>query len=100
MAKPHILTPIDPALSSKEPFENNLDKFINNETISDDEKFILLQNALRRVERRKPYPKRPLKKNTIDQAPTPESSKTLKTPKQEENLSKVSSSISLKMNMC
>ena len=67
MAKPYKLTPIELALSPKEHFEDNLDKFINNETIADDEKLILLQNALRRVNKHKPYREKPLKVNVIDQ---------------------------------
>jgi hypothetical protein len=36
MAKPYKLTPFELALSPKEHFEDNLDTFINNETIADD----------------------------------------------------------------
>ena len=35
MAKTYKLTPIELVLSPKEYFEDNLDKFINNETIAD-----------------------------------------------------------------
>ena len=66
MAKPYKLTPIELALSPKEHFEDNLDKFINNETIADDEKLILLQNALRRVNKHTPYREKPLKVNVIN----------------------------------
>ena len=36
MAKPYKWTPIDLTLSPKEHFEDNLDKFIDYETIADD----------------------------------------------------------------
>ena len=42
MAKPYKLTAMELVLSPKEHFENNLSKFINNETIVDQEKLILL----------------------------------------------------------
>ena len=58
MAKPCKLTPIELALPPKEHFEDRHDKFINNETIANDEKLILLQNALRRVDSHKPYHKK------------------------------------------
>jgi hypothetical protein len=61
------LTPIELALSPKQHFEDNLDKFLNNETITDDEKLILLRNALPRVNKHKPYREKPLKINVIDQ---------------------------------
>jgi hypothetical protein len=38
MAKPYKLTPIELTLSPKQYFEDNRDKFINNETIADNEK--------------------------------------------------------------
>ena len=55
MAKPYKLTPIELALSPVEHFENNLSKFIDNENIEDDKKLLLLQDALRRVDKHKPY---------------------------------------------
>jgi len=51
MAKPYKLTPIELALSPVEHFEDNLSKFLDNETIDDDKKLILLQDALRRVDK-------------------------------------------------
>ena len=84
MAKPYKLTPIEFALSLKENFEDNLDKFLNNETISGDEKIILLQNALRRVNKHKPYREKPLKVNVIDQP-----SENSETPKKEDLLTSV-----------
>ena len=74
--------PIELAFSPKEQFEDNLVNFINNGTIVDEEKFILLQNSLQRVYKRKSYREKPLNENFIDQPPTSESSETLKTPKQ------------------
>ena len=53
----------------------------------------MLQSALRRVDKHKPYREKPIKVNVIDHPPTSESSKTLRAPKQEEDLSKVTSSI-------
>ena len=50
MANPYKLTPIELVLSPKQQFEGNLSKFINNMTIADNEKLILL-----RVDRHKPY---------------------------------------------
>ena len=50
MANPYKLTPIELVLSPKQHFEGNLSKFINNMTIADNEKLILL-----RVDRHKPY---------------------------------------------
>jgi len=38
MAKSYKFTPVELALSPKEHFEDNLYKFINNETIADDKK--------------------------------------------------------------
>ena len=67
IAKPYKLTPIVLALSPKKHLENSLDTFINNETIANDEKLILLQNALRRVNKHKPYREKPLKVNAIYQ---------------------------------
>jgi hypothetical protein len=64
------LTPTEVALSPKEHFEDNLDKSINNETISNNGKLILLRNVFRRVDMHKTYHKKPLKVNVIDQAPT------------------------------
>ena len=49
---------------------------------ADDEKLILLQITLQRVDSHKPYREKPLKVNVIDQAPTFENSETVKTPKQ------------------
>jgi len=54
MAEIYKLTALELAVSPKEHFEDNLDKFINNEIIADDEKLILLQNALRCVDTHKP----------------------------------------------
>ena len=99
MAKPYKLTPIELALSPKEHFEDNLNKFINNETIADDEKLILLQNALRRVDKHKPYRERPLKVNVIESnkemtpSSSSSSSSTTIIPKEEEDLSKVMTSV-------
>ena len=42
MAKPYKLTSIELVFAPSEHFEDNLDKSINNETIDDDEKLILL----------------------------------------------------------
>ena len=55
MAKPYKLTPIELALSPVEHFEDNLSKFIDNENIEDDKKLLLLQDALCRVDKHKPY---------------------------------------------
>ena len=44
MAKTYKFTPTELTLSPKEHYEDNLDKIINNETITDDEKLILLPN--------------------------------------------------------
>jgi len=77
------LTSIELPLSPKERLEVNLNKSINHETTADDEKLILLQSALRHVDKHKPYRKRPLKVNFNDQPPTAESSETLKVPKLE-----------------
>ena len=55
MAKPYKLTPIEVALSPVEHFEDNLSKFIDNENIEDDKKLLLLQDALRREDKPKPY---------------------------------------------
>ena len=60
MAKPYKLTPIDLALPRKGHLEDNLDKFINNETILNNENLSLLQNALRCVEKHKLYQEQPL----------------------------------------
>ena len=59
MAKPYKLTPIELALSPVEHFEDNLSKFLDNETIDDDKKLILLQDALRRVDKHKSYRSKP-----------------------------------------
>ena len=59
MATPYKLTPIELALSPVEHFENNLSKFIDNENIEDDKKLLLLQDALRRVDKHKPYRSKP-----------------------------------------
>ena len=85
--------PIELALSQKEHFEDSLDKFINNETVADDELLILLLNALQRADKHRPYHERPLKMKVIDQAPTSENIEILKTPKQEEDLYKVTLSV-------
>ena len=55
MAKPYNLKQIELILSPKKYFEDNFDKFINNETIVDDEKSIWLQNGLRHVYTHKLY---------------------------------------------
>ena len=55
MAKPYKLTPIELALSPVEHFENNLSKFLDNENIEDDKKLLLLQDALRRVDKHRSY---------------------------------------------
>ena len=44
----------------------NIDTFIDNETIADDEKLVLFQSVLRRVDKYKPYHERPLKVIVID----------------------------------
>ena len=59
MAKPYKLTPFELVLSPVEHFEDNLSKFINDENIADDKKLLLLQDALRRVDKHKPYRERP-----------------------------------------
>ena len=59
MAKPYKLTPIELALSPVEHFENNLSKFLDNENIEDDKKLLLLQDALRRVDKHKSYRSKP-----------------------------------------
>ena len=59
MAKPYKLTPFELVLSPIEHFEDNLSKFINDENIADDKKLLLLQDALRRVDKHKPYRERP-----------------------------------------
>ena len=46
---------------SLEYLEDNLNKFINNETIAEDDKLIFLQNVLWRVEKHKPCHERQLK---------------------------------------
>ena len=46
---------IELVLTSKEHFEDNLDKYINNETIFDDWKLILVKNVLQRVDSYKFY---------------------------------------------
>ena len=66
-AKPYKPISIKLAISPKEHFEDNLNKLINNEIIADDDKLILLQNALRRVDRHKPYRERPLNVNVLYQ---------------------------------
>jgi len=76
MAKSYKLTPIEFALSPKEHFEDNLETFIDNETI--DETSMLLQNVLRRVDKHEPYRERPLKVNVIDKPPSSEIMKPLK----------------------
>ena len=60
------MTPIELSIVPKEHFEDNLDKFINNEAMADD------------VDKHKPYREKPLRVNVIDQAPISESSETLK----------------------
>ena len=60
MAKPYKLTPIELALSPVEHFEDNLNKFINDENIADDKKLLLLQDALRRMDKHRPYRERPV----------------------------------------
>ena len=60
MTKLCKLTPIELALSSKEHFEENLNKFINNEITADNKKFILLQNTLWRVDKLNLYRERQL----------------------------------------
>ena len=91
MAKPYKSIRIKIAFSSKEHSEDNLDKFINNETIADDEKLIL-QNILRCVDRHEPYRERPLKVNVIDQPQHPSSEGSISPPEQpmqeKEDLSK------------
>ena len=82
MAKLYKLSPIEHAILPKELFDDNLDKLIKNETIVDDEIFILLQ-ALRRVDRHKTYREKALKVNAIDQPPFSESFETLKVLKKE-----------------
>ena len=52
--------PIELAISPKKGFKYNLNKFINNKTIANDEKLILFQNALQYVLKHKPYQERPL----------------------------------------
>jgi hypothetical protein len=84
MAKPYKLTPIELFLSPKDHFEDNLDKFLNNETIPDDEKLILFQNALRLFNKYKPYREKLLKVNVIDQP-----SDNSETPKKEDLLTSV-----------
>jgi hypothetical protein len=59
MAKPYKLTPIELVLSPIEHFEDNLSKFINDENIADDKKLVLLQDALRHVDKHRPYRERP-----------------------------------------
>jgi len=72
MAKPYKLTPIELALSPVEHFEDNLSKFLDNETIDDDKKLILLQDALRRVDkhyRSKPTAADPKKESSPQESP-------------------------------
>ena len=69
MAKPYKLTPIGLALLAKGHFEDNLNKFINNETMANGEKMLMLQEALQQVYRSKPHRKKPLKVNFIDRVP-------------------------------
>jgi hypothetical protein len=49
-----------------EHFEDNLSKFIVNENIDDDKRLLLLQDALRRVDKYKPYRARPVNMSVID----------------------------------
>jgi len=58
--------------------------------VADGEKLILLQDAIRDVDKHKPDRERPLGVNVIDQA---QNSETVKVPKQEEDLSKVLSGV-------
>ena len=66
MAKLYKLKPIELAISPKELFEDNLNKFINNETIATDKKLIWHQNAIRPADSNKTYNETPLKVNVID----------------------------------
>ena len=67
MIKPYKLTPIELALSPKEErFEDNHNEFVDNETNPNDEKLLLIQSTLRRVNMLKPYHERPLKVNVIN----------------------------------
>ena len=80
------MTPIELALSQKDPFEDNLSKFISNETIADDGESLLLEDTIRQVNMHEPYRETPLKVNVTDRIPR-QNSETLTPPKQEEEMS-------------
>lgn len=60
MAKPYKLTAIDEALSPLQTFEGNLTDFLNDNSIPDDQKLLIFQTALRRVDKQKPYQIKPI----------------------------------------
>ena len=60
MAKPYKLTAIDEALSPLQTFEGNLTDFLNDNSIPDDQKLLIFQMALRRVDKQKPYQIKPI----------------------------------------
>ena len=66
MIKSYKLIRIELALSPKERFEDNRNKFVRNEIIPNDEKLLLIQSTLRRVDMLKLYHERPLKVNVIN----------------------------------